>query len=236
MTSKVAQFPIASSSKPSAKSHIQSHNRVGGVAPLNPLTFVPPFDVLTELADNKDQYSGDEQQTIYNFPDYLRTALDRVRARVVTTSKPGLSPTITCCMSYGLEALSACEDVKTLLALRDRCDLTDNPDSWLVEEVAAIFRFFPLTLPDYSLSLSHKQNVALTESVKKDTAKISSDLGTSFSAIAILSVMITLVDQPCVMKERRENIQRIIDGFLRRAKIRRGVMEALLDTVLEIKQ
>lgn len=132
----------------------------------------PPFDITEELASNRETYAGTEPVTIYTFPTYLRTCLDRVRSRVVSTSKPGLSPTITACLSSGISILGAQTEIRELLSLKERFDLIDNADAWLVDDLAAVFNFFPLSTSDRSMAGSGRQNVQLTSGVKIGRAHV----------------------------------------------------------------
>lgn len=227
--SRVVQMPLGKDRKKSqSESSRADRYHKPSLASLNPDTFVPPFDVLNELAHNKEQYVGDQYQTIYGYPSYLGTSLDRIRARVITTNKPGMLPTITCCLSYGLETLGSHPDVVSLIMLKERFDLLENVDSDLNDEVATVLRSFPLAIPDLAFSRCTKQNVALTETLKKEVYRIAGELGVSFSVVVILSLMVTLADQPSVLKDRRDMINQCLERFLIRVKIRAKLIEALL--------
>lgn len=214
--SKVLPMPVRSSVPPTAVS-------------MKPSSYSPPFDVVQELSANRDTYVGDQQATIYQFPSYLRTCLDRVRARVDAASKPGLSIALSCCTSAGLQVLVKSPVIKSLLALKEEFDLCDEVDAWTSEELANLFRSFSLSIPDSTLSDSRKQNLSIPDHLRSSLGSLSSDLGMSFSALVILCIMIALADQSAVLEERQRELVAGVELFLRRAQVRLRILQVLVD-------
>lgn len=191
-------------------------------------TLTPSFDILSELATNRDAYKGETQLSIYSFPEYLRTCLDRVRSRVDDKDRIGLPITLSCCIHCGFQTLSSHEDIRSLIKLKRDFDQLDNVDAWTLQEVASIFSSFPLSLPDNTLSQTRKQNLTLHDNMKDAVYSLCGDLGASFSIIGTLCVMIALSDQPAVLPETQQQMEVAIEGFFKRVTIRKIVLERLL--------
>lgn len=227
----VKKSPSPSRTPAPAPAHTRSRNARTSALRFDRASWRPPFDITSELATSRDDYSGDIPVTIYALPSYLRTSLDRVRARVVDTSKPGLSPTITACLSCGISILGAQPDIRGLLSLKEQLDLTEDVDAWLADDIAAVFGSFRLGASDRAMSGATRVNILVTERIKNAVSSLATDIGASFSSLASIATMIALHDQPAVLKERREEMETSIDAFLRRAKIRLKVLSALIEVL-----
>lgn len=239
-TSPASLVPLAfrkhKSSKSSSKSKTKSKlsNTNGSPLSVSLGTFSPPFDVVNELSVNRDDYVGNDPFTISYVPSFLRTCIDRVRARVVSVSKPGLAITCACCITYGIRLISHHPDIKELLRLKEQLDLIDSSNINMddLEELAAWFRSFPITVPSHSAYTARKHNIYLPEHLKLELFDLGSELGTGGTSLATLAIMVTMADQTrVILAEHAELLNYSIDAFLRRVQIRVKVGTALLESL-----
>jgi predicted transcriptional regulator len=223
--SKVVQMPLGPRS-PTRK-------------PKPPRAALPPLssavDVVAELETNRDEYIGKEWFTLCSFPSYLHTSLDRVRKRVKVGPRPGVSPTVACCVHHGVGALQGHEEVQGLLALKDKIDTIEGVNAHAVDTAAAWFRAFPVGV-NASLSGARRQNIALPDEVKSALNELAGDIGLTSTALATLAITATLTSQPAVLDEHRRLMERTISAFLELALLRRRGGEGMLSALREMGQ
>lgn len=211
-----------------------SHAAPRRAVPFHSAKLVPAFDVIAELSTNRDAYTGGEAFALCQFPATLRTCADRLRQAVPASKKPGLSPTIACCISNGVMVIASHEDIRSLLSVKSRLDsVSDAADAGLVEEIGTWFTRFPLGVDNSSLSSVYRQNISLPEDVKSPACDLSSELGVSASALCTMAVMVTLATQPAMLPTHHERLNRTVDAFFRRVRIRSKAAVVLLEVVLE---
>lgn len=203
------------------------------IASMDPRKFVPPYDVTHELMENREEFIGKEWLTLCGFPSYLHTSLDRVRRRVKSTTKPGLSPTAACCITHGLQAISGHEDVQGLLTLKAQLDTLDGVAADYADAISAWFRSFPIGAPNASMSGSRKQNITLPEQLKQDIHELGGELGLTSTALATLAMTATLASQPAVLAGHARDCVQAVEIFLKHVHLRRRLGEVLVDTLRE---
>lgn len=205
--------------------------RSAPVASTNPRHFTPAFDVVHELAENKHDYVGDNWIALLSFPGFIRTCLDRIR--VLVEPRPGLSPTICCCIQGGIQVVSAHEDVLALLALKRSIDSisNDKAEAEDVDEICGWFRKFQLGVGDQAMTGGARQNVQVTMGVKGKLFEMAGELGVSNSALALVLMMVTLSTQEDMLHQHRDYLNATVTKFYRRVRTRRRVAEALLETL-----
>lgn len=193
----------------------------------------PDFDLLHELRDHKDDYTGIEFLSLYNFPSYLRTNLDRARARVETLTKPGLGVAISCCTGYGLASIYSNEHVKAFTQIKKSFDLTQDTggDAYDIEELSSWFHRFEVSTPNPNMSGIKKQTIPLSDPIKRSLLSLKSELGCEASPLCILAVTITLSIQPTTLIQHREMMKETVEVFYRRLERRVRVAEAFLQTL-----
>lgn len=198
--------------------------------------FSPPFDLLSELALNRDEYVGTESFTILDVPSYLRTCIDRTRARVISLSKPGLAITCAACITYGIRLISQHPDVKELMRLKEELDMIEGKNIPLddLEELNSWFRSFSICIPSHTAYTSSRSNIYLTEYLKLELFDLGSELGTSASKLATLAIMVTMADQTnIILMEHATILNQTIDTFLRRIQTRLKVGKILLEDLTD---
>lgn len=193
------------------------------------------FDAARELADNLTHYSGTEWVSLTVVPQFIRTCLDRIRSRVCELSstgvgRPGISPTVACCMVYGLQLLAANPEVRSLLEMKAALDALNSSDldAADVDELAGWFRNFPLSVPDDRMIGVRRLNVTLPTTTKQLLYDLSSDLGASSSVLGVLALGIGIQTQPSMLDGHRDSLDAMVDTFYRRVGRRRRVAESLL--------
>lgn len=193
----------------------------------------PDFDLLKELQQNKDDYTGAEFLSLYNFPSYLRTNLDRARARVEAVTKPGLGVAISCCTGYGLASIYSNEYVKTFLQIKNTFDLIQDTggDAYDLEELSSWFHRFEVSTPNPNMSGIKKQTIPLSDPIKRSLLSLKSELGCEASPLCIMAVTITLSIQPTTLIQHRDMMLETINIFYRRLERRVRVAEAFLQTL-----
>lgn len=206
----------------------------GAWSPFLTSNFRPSFDVVAELSTNRDRYmtpqgTPSSPVTIYGFPQYLLTLLLRVRSAVEEGSRPGLSPTICCCLEHALDVLRSHPEVQELLVLRERHIRT--PTTRMIyeyEQISAILRDFDISVPDRAGMRPIRQNLTLTEGVKKELSVLAGELGVSLSSLCIIGVVITLSQQPEVFESRRAEMREDVETFFERVAARKRMYEDVL--------
>lgn len=193
----------------------------------------PDFDLLQELRDHKEDYTGTEFLSLYNFPSYLRTNLDRARARVESVTKPGLGVAISCCTGYGLASIYSNPHVKSYLEMRETLSLTQDTggDAYDIQELEDWFNRFEFSSPNPNMSGIKKQTIPLSDPIKRSLLALKSELGCEASPLCIMAVTITLSVQPTTLIQHRQMMIDAIEIFYRRLERRVRVAEALLQTL-----
>lgn len=192
----------------------------------------PSFDVVAELTTNRDAYQGDEWFTLCTFPQSLRTSLDRIR-HLVPPPKPSLSLAVAACISNGVRVIEQHDDLRELGAIKARLDEVKDVDAAYVDEVSTFLRWFPLGINDSAQVGSRRQNVKLPEDVHGEVVSVCDRVGLSASALCTLAVMVTLSSQDVILKGHSKQLNEIVETFWRRAKLRRAMAEALVETLEE---
>jgi hypothetical protein len=210
----------------------------GKIAPLHPGLFLPPFDVIEQLTNEKDRYVGEKGSegniSIYHIPSIVSTNLERMRARVVSVNKVGLSPAIACCASYGISVLS--RDAAICELAQRKADL-NNLDSVLIRsaddynEVATLLQRFEIGIPDMGGHAVKKTNVKLPLWLKQAVSGLANDTGCSAWALLILACMVTLSIQPQTVDGHKEVLQTYVEKFLRRVVFRNRIAATLMELV-----
>lgn len=198
----------------------------------SPHSLSPSFDVVAELTTNRDAYQGDEWFTLCTFPQFLRTSLDRIR-RQVPPPKPSLSLAVAACIANGVRVIGQHEDLRALGETKARLDVLKDVDAAYVDEVSVYFRTFPLGISDPAQTGVRRQNVKLPEDVHGDVLTVCDEVGLSASALCTLAVMVTLSSQDVILKGHTRQLNDIVETFWRRAKLRRAMAEALVETLEE---
>ncbi len=200
---------------------------------LDPSTYRPEFDAISELAYNRDYYSGEHQLSVYSFPSYLRTCLDKIRAHSaqVGDSKPGISAAISCCVYYGMQCIQSNDDVKELLKIKEQLDLDDNLDSEYAEELAVWFRSFTMSVLDGSGTGSKRQSVYMPQELKQSVCAFSGEIGVGYSVTVTIAAMTTLSLQNHISKENKSLLDTAVDRFYHRIGLRREIAEVFFKRV-----
>lgn len=235
----------ASSSSPSV-----SASRFTLACPTDPDSFAsgPEFDILSELANNREDYSPndkDVQLTVYKFPSSLLMLIDQTREKVPMTgkhsSRPGRNPTLACCLNYGLQTIAANPDVREMMRLRARFstllseraeDTTRDPID--LSMATAFYNFldnFPCDIRDHSGSQCRKQWLSVGEKLKLGLFNWKSNLALSFDNFAVLCIQVALHEQPWILAEARESMAKSVEGFYRSVRVRRRFGEILLTEI-----
>ncbi len=217
--------------KPSAPRTLFDTAKSNNVVSMHPAKFESTIDVIGELEHDQLPYRGKDNFAIQSLPGYVHTSLDRVRSRVISTHKPGLNPTICCCLYHGLTTLQGNEDIQSLLNLKYTLDNTDNVDASDVEEISGWFRHFSIGIPDTALSGSRRRNITIPDHTKANLMELSSELGMSAAALSILAMMIVLEHQEPVLRDHQRMMSGVLDTWQKRIFRRRMVAEVLLKTL-----
>jgi hypothetical protein len=195
--------------------------------PLNKDTYDHGFDLIGEIAEHKYDYQavqGDPWLAIHNFPNYLRTSIDRVRSRAHKSSepKPSISVVVACCIQRGVHDLSEYNDIKGLIAAKEKLDNQDNVSS-LAEEFYSWWHAFKIGAPDSVRTGSVRQNIALPTHIKGTLHDLSDAIGMSDSSLAVLATMRIMSE--CSVSVRPEKMSEAVDEFLDRVSVRKSVAD-----------
>lgn len=175
---------------------------------MDPRTFKPEFDVVNEIINNKDQYTGDSNfTTLYGIPHYVITSVRRVSQKINSRigSRPGVGAIVSCCLSYGLGAFEGDPVIKGWLAIRSELDsVGDGTDIYSLEETSSSFSHFPITTPDAMCTGTTKLSMPIPEEIKLTLHSLASDIGISQSSLGVFSLMLALSTQPHVLPKMRE--------------------------------
>lgn len=246
-TTSTSTSTSTSTIPPGLSSVTSAASRYTLACPTDPDSFAagPEFDILSELANNREEYSPsdkDVQLTIYKFPSSLLMLVDQTREKVPMTgkhsSRPGRNPTLACCLNYGLQTIASNVDVREMVKLRARFsnllsdraeDQTRDPIDLSMANV--VFNFldnFPCDIRDHSGSLCKKQWLSVGEKLKLALFNWKANLALSFDNFAVLCVQQALYEQPWILSEAREQMGKSVEGFYRSVRVRRRFSEILL--------
>lgn len=206
-----------------------------GPASLDPSTYGPEHDVVHELTYNRDAYTGREWISIYGFPTHMLASINALREQVTEPSRPGLSPTIACCLARGIALISSDESVVGTLDTRRRLIAFRNTDGLSqpvrdeLDELTDFFGTFPLTVPLSSTRGERRQNVSAPDHLQSALSDLASDLGTSVSSLAVLCVALALSEQsPMIATDRIDEYIETQSRFFRRAQMRLRIVRTWL--------
>lgn len=223
---KLAQMPWDAGSR---KQRLE-RSRQRQIVDQNPANFVPEFDVIYELQENRENYSvarGDDcsNLTILGFPSICSISLDTIRTKV-GKPKPGIHTTISCCMFNGLKVLNDNDHIQSLVALKGKFDLSDIKSG--ADEISAVsdwFNSFNMDMP----SDGKRRTVRLPSSIGSDLSSLSSEIGITQYSLAIIAIMETISDQICVNKQYAKTMSEHVAKFLNKARIRSVGTGALME-------
>lgn len=188
----------------------------------------PIVSILDELTYRRADYeasTGDrEWLSIVSLPGVVYTAVDKLRARV-RGPKPGVIPTLNCCISHGVNTLRQNAHLRSLISLKLHFDQTDHENADAEEVVAEFFRNFKMTnIP----GVTRRQNIALPSSIRNALGTFADDLGMTESYLAVIASMYTLSGQPTVHPATRRHMLNVVGEFLRRSRWRADGCYALM--------
>lgn len=216
----------------------QSSSRFRLAASMDPDSFAASFDLLHELANNRDEYQSDEVQlTCYHFPSSLLMLVDQTKEQVpkgVHLSRPSRNAVITCCLSYGMGVLSKHEDVKELFRLKRQMNVltsggnghTHTEDAVLAKSIWDVFQKWGVSYRESSED--SRQGLYLSKTLKQAVFGIKTDLSLSLDSLVSICLQIALHEQDWVLAEMRTSMEGNIGQFFRAARIRRQIFQVLL--------
>jgi hypothetical protein len=194
--------------------------------------FSEPFDLLSELEANGEAHRGDKWMSVNKCPNFVRSSLDRVRARAMPP-KPEVGLAIACCIHFGVRRFYGSPDIQDFMAERQRALTADDLDADDQEELLAWFRRCRLSVPDWSDSEFRQQNVLIVESTKKQLGHLAAEIGTSSSVLATFALMDALADQPGVLPAHRDAMRAAVEGFHARMRKRARQARRMVAMMLE---
>lgn len=208
------------------------------VVNMDPSKFVSgsdDFDLVEELEENSREHEpgcNGSVVTVRNFPNWLRTAVDSVRAHVKETDKPSLSVTISAAASHGVGFFYANKDLESLVKLEDELNKLgrDSDDADLVEQVWSLLRHWKLEVPP-SMTGSSKLTVQCPSETKNQIAHRATELGLSTSTLLVLCVMVTISKQSTVHPDHAKRCEDVVRKVLKIARTRRRMCEVAVQEV-----
>jgi hypothetical protein len=191
-----------------------------------------PVNIIEELESNFSQYyiekrPGADWINITSLPGFMRTTLDKLKAKVPRIRTPGIHPTLCCCMFHGLPIVEANEHVKELVAMKRHFDEMEQEGSPREEFVSQYFRS-PL---DVGIESGKRQNVAVPEELKKRIAGLSINIGVTESSLAMLSTMAILATQPEVAANYQKQFSEKVEQFFSLVEMKVVGAKALVDAL-----
>jgi hypothetical protein len=211
---------------------------------MDPDSFAASFDLLHELANNRDEYSSDEMQmSVYHFPSSLLMLIDQTREQVpkgVALTRPSRNSTIVCCLSYGIGILGKHEDIQELFRLKRKMNVITtssnghpkdlehsySQDSVLIQSIWDVFQQWGIESKDNSKS--SRQGLYVSKKLKQAVSAVKTDLSLSLDSLVSICLQIAIHDQDWVLDELKTNMESNIGQFFRAARIRRRIFEVLL--------
>lgn len=224
-------FPVPSSR---ASSSVVAPSPVS----FDPSTFVPEHDVVHELVHNRDAYCGSSWLSLPHFPVHILAAVHALRESVKKPSRPGLSPTATCCLVRGLDIIQSQPGLISTLRVRRRLieirtNLAAHPHIKKedLDELYDLFSEFRVSLPTESIRGTKRINIAVPESTKSLLVDLSDDLGVYYYSLAIHAIVASLAEQQAIAPDLVEEFS-TSNFFLttrigRRLSMVRSLLQAL---------
>lgn len=185
------------------------------------------FDLHAELTRNRADYGGDAWVTISSLSPVVATCIERVRADI--KPKPGTHPTISACLTHGLEYLERSQAVQDLISAKRDLDTATNVDIDDLEEVLQWYRSHPITID--SNFTQRRMTIQVPDHLRSTLSELSTDVGIKQAVIANIAAMLTLVSQPSILTSHRRSMQATIDAFDRRIARRSVMLKALLECI-----
>lgn len=188
--------------------------------------------IISELEENYSLYyiekrPGVDWINLTSLPGFMRTTLDKLKAKVHLPRIPGLHPTLCCCMCHGLPIIRANRHIKALLAAKQRFEEMEQQGSPREEFISQYFRS-PL---DVGIESGKRQNVAVPEELKKSIAGLAIDTGIPESALGVLSAMAILARQSGVPENYRERFSTKVEQLYSLVEMKVIGAEAMIDAL-----
>lgn len=202
---------------------------------VNPLriTLLPePIDIIEELGANYSLYCvpkapGVDWVNITSLPGFMRTTLDKLKAKVRLARIPGIHPTLCCCMCHGLPIIQSNKHVKELLRVKQSFEKMEQEGTPREEFISQYFRS-PL---DVGIESGKRQNVAVPEELKKSIAGLAMNTGISESSLGVLFAMAILAKQPEVPANYQERFSDKVELFYSLVEMKVIGAKAMVDAL-----
>lgn len=191
----------------------------------------PLDDNSVELASLFDTTKDDRQCiTVYSYAASIDDAIQRIAERAEGFPKraPGENPVLCVCIGHGAQALWAHPSIQRLVRVRKqelRLDWKEKAAKNVITELLRGFKSENGSAP----GPSKKRNINVPESFANVFGMISTETKLAQSTLALISIMVTLCNQPDVQKEDRETFAKIVREYVSTIHYRGFAAETLLN-------
>jgi len=202
---------------------------------LLPSSFAAEFDVVNQMLTNRKAHCGnDKNLSLYGIPSYIMYTLERMQADVPGKRTVGLSPLVSCCLSWGVRQLQAHNEVQQLVVARKLVNtVTGDVDAEATDAVAKMLRNFQVAMANAnSTGAVKRKNFSVSGGLYESLDNLADALGAGTSPVGIMAITMTLSTQVCVLDKHRGQMEWAIGSFMKRVYIQRQVasgMMAVLD-------
>jgi hypothetical protein len=189
-------------------------------------------NILEVLEADFSQYyiakaPGVQWVNITALPSFLRTTLDKLKAKVDLPREPGIQPTLCCCISHGLPILQAHEQVVALHDVKRRFNEMEQAGTPSEEFIAQYFR----AIFDVGIPKGKRQNVAVPDDLKRQIQGLAFNLGTTESSLAVLSAYAVLSTQSEVPTNYQGHMSDKVEEFFQLVGMKVVGAEALVSSL-----
>lgn len=232
------------STKAESKSHSKSshtrtvaaHTRTVAID-LNPATYSDAFDLTTELADNRDFYTGEDCVTLRPVPGYLIESLERYKYSFAS-HRPGMNAISSACIWGSLQSLRQIDCIKDLIAIQERLrksiyesrtDDSDEADINRYDMIRNWFKSFPVGVMSSGASGLETLNVSLPEKIKASLCGTAGALSISQGALGAVLIADMIREQDTTLKGHRRKLDESVKTFLILCQARLGALDSVLE-------
>lgn len=225
----------------SKSSSPKSHMRTVAID-LNPATYSDSFDLTTELADNRDFYTGEDCVTLRPVPGYLIESLERYKYSFAS-HRPGMSTISSACIWGGSQSLRQIDCIKDLAAIQERLrksvheirhDDTDEADTNRYDMIRNWFKSFPVGVMSSGASGLETLNVSLPEKIKAALCSTAGSLSISQGALGAILIADMIREQDTTLKGHRRKLDESVNTFLILCQARLAALESVLEMLKRV--
>ena len=225
-------------SSPPAREPWDNPKRVAGsFLPLRSSDFDPrrfirqPLNIHTLMPEFYEEHKGVEQVTLsmHGFPDTVQQSIERVGVLSYTTTKARFNPVVGCALGCSVPiwndhaVIAKCIEVHTTFKQVHKLAYSEA-------QSGMIDGFFKKNDPEITVvGKGPRKNAWVPKPIHSELSALANDSGVEIGKFTIVSLMMILCREECVLPETADNFARAVSKFLEIMRERADGQEALME-------